>query len=293
MKKIIILLIGFILILSSQAFAHGGKTDSNGGHRDNYNASGLGSYHYHCDGYPAHLHTDGICPHSASSQTTQSVSEKLRKEMKDNGLINSTPEPVIIHSPTHSKEETDPLKWLETIFWSACLISPITAVISWTLSASKKEKTAHFFSTISKFSLLLILIILLYLLIGEIALLLLIFAIPGSFKNFLYLLAEGLTDENEDNKNNASLIPPEYIIGPWGLPADKNAPKHWGKTFTVYVEPDTNLYHRGRCHCVTPERTYPSHILRAIKDNQPCSLCNPEIPDLSWYYDWLNNKNQK
>ena len=60
------------------------------------------------------------------------------------------------------------------------------------------------------------------------------------------------------------------------------------KTFTVYVEPDTNLYHRGRCHCVTPERTYPSHILLAAKSNDPCNLCNPEMPDISWYYSLLD-----
>lgn len=49
------------------AEAHSGRTDSSGGHRDNKNASGLGSYHYHCGGYPAHLHTDGICPYSTAA----------------------------------------------------------------------------------------------------------------------------------------------------------------------------------------------------------------------------------
>ena len=34
------------------AEAHSGRTDSSGGHRDNKNKSGLGSYHYHCGGYP-------------------------------------------------------------------------------------------------------------------------------------------------------------------------------------------------------------------------------------------------
>jgi len=43
------------------AYAHSGRTDSNGGHKDNKNASGLGYYHYHCGGHPAHLHEEGIC----------------------------------------------------------------------------------------------------------------------------------------------------------------------------------------------------------------------------------------
>ena len=42
------------------AEAHSGRTDANGGHRDKKNVSGLGSYHYHCGGHPAHLHTNGV-----------------------------------------------------------------------------------------------------------------------------------------------------------------------------------------------------------------------------------------
>ena len=44
-----------------EAEAHPGRTDANGGHRDNKNVSGLGSYHYHCGGHPAHLHPNGVC----------------------------------------------------------------------------------------------------------------------------------------------------------------------------------------------------------------------------------------
>lgn len=47
--------------------AHSGRTDARGGHKDNKNASGLGSYHYHCGGYPAHLHPNGVCPYAAGS----------------------------------------------------------------------------------------------------------------------------------------------------------------------------------------------------------------------------------
>ena len=47
--------------------AHPGRTDASGGHKDNKNASGLGSYHYHCGGHPAHLHPNGVCPYAAGS----------------------------------------------------------------------------------------------------------------------------------------------------------------------------------------------------------------------------------
>ncbi len=71
-KKIILILLVIVSILSlgMTACAHSGRTDSNGGHRDNKNKSGLGSYHYHCGGYPAHLHTNGVCPYSAGSSTS-------------------------------------------------------------------------------------------------------------------------------------------------------------------------------------------------------------------------------
>jgi len=43
-----------------EAEAHQGRTDANGGHHDYKNKSGLGSYHYHCGGNPAHLHPNGV-----------------------------------------------------------------------------------------------------------------------------------------------------------------------------------------------------------------------------------------
>lgn len=84
-SKVLLFTLILTFTLPCFAFAHGGKTDSKGGHRDNYNASGLGSYHYHCDGHPAHLHTDGICPYSSSNSSTQSISQKLRTEMENKG----------------------------------------------------------------------------------------------------------------------------------------------------------------------------------------------------------------
>ena len=53
-----ILLIALSVILigcNTFSFAHSGRTDANGGHKDNKNKSGLGSYHYHCGGHPAHF----------------------------------------------------------------------------------------------------------------------------------------------------------------------------------------------------------------------------------------------
>lgn len=73
-KKIISILLIILSIISIEvnAYAHSGRTDSSGGHKDNNNKSGLGSYHYHCGGHPAHLHTNGVCPYSSSSSASKS-----------------------------------------------------------------------------------------------------------------------------------------------------------------------------------------------------------------------------
>ena len=75
-KKIVasILIFAVIAIMSGSAYGHSGRTDSNGGHKDNQNKSGLGSYHYHCGGHPAHLHTNGVCPYLSNSSSSSSSS---------------------------------------------------------------------------------------------------------------------------------------------------------------------------------------------------------------------------
>lgn len=59
-----------VSMIAISALAHSGRTDARGGHRDKNNVSGLGSYHYHCGGRPAHLHKGGVCPYSTKAKTT-------------------------------------------------------------------------------------------------------------------------------------------------------------------------------------------------------------------------------
>ena len=75
-KKIgsVVIIILAIISIQMNVYSHSGRTDANGGHKDNQNKSGLGSYHYHCGGHPAHLHPNGVCPYSASSQSGTSSS---------------------------------------------------------------------------------------------------------------------------------------------------------------------------------------------------------------------------
>jgi peptidoglycan hydrolase-like protein with peptidoglycan-binding domain len=59
------MLVMICVVVSPFSYAHSGRTDSSGGHKDNKNKSGLGYYHYH-HGMGPHLHTNGICPYSIS-----------------------------------------------------------------------------------------------------------------------------------------------------------------------------------------------------------------------------------
>jgi hypothetical protein len=103
-KKISILFI--ILLVLPLILAHSGRTDSRGGHRDNQNKSGLGSYHYHCGGHPPHLHDGGVCPYdnnsysnssnAVSGQPSTKKSVKPKAKPTPAPTIEPTPEPIII-----------------------------------------------------------------------------------------------------------------------------------------------------------------------------------------------------
>ena len=81
MKKKVLLIFTFLLLavcLYTTAYAHSGRTDSNGGHYDRE----TGEYHYH-HGYPAHDHDGGICPYNYDDRTGWN-SGTTGDESKDN-----------------------------------------------------------------------------------------------------------------------------------------------------------------------------------------------------------------
>lgn len=90
-KVLAILLIALSLVsIQISTYAHSGRTDSSGGHKDNKNKSGLGSYHYHCGGYPAHLHTNGVCPYSSSSSSNKSSASTSSSSKSSSSKSSST-----------------------------------------------------------------------------------------------------------------------------------------------------------------------------------------------------------
>lgn len=91
---IVINLVPFCNVISDSniivAEAHSGRTDSSGGHKDNKNKSGLGSYHYHCGGYPAHLHNNGVCPYKSSNNQSSNKTSQNSNNKSDKTSNGST-----------------------------------------------------------------------------------------------------------------------------------------------------------------------------------------------------------
>lgn len=188
MKKLSILFFIFALCFSSVAFAHGGKTDSNGGHRDNHNASGLGSYHYHCDGYPAHLHENGICPYASSNSENMSASERIQKQYEKQNL-NSEPEPIYIIKSAPVTEEKEAsfigeylITGTEWLFLGSFAIAMLSLILSCIFIACGKDNISHIFGKIMTFSFMIGSLMFLIPILGAMGIVAFIFAIPAVIK---------------------------------------------------------------------------------------------------------------
>lgn len=121
MKKIKSLFVAFILVIVMNlvpfcnvisdsniivAEAHSGRTDSSGGHKDNKNKSGLGSYHYHCGGYPAHLHNNGVCPYKSSNNQSSNKTSQNSNNKSDKTSNGSTSNKNTSSKDTSSKDNS-------------------------------------------------------------------------------------------------------------------------------------------------------------------------------------------
>lgn len=100
-KIVSILLIALsIILMGINAYAHSGRTDSSGGHKDNKNKSGLGSYHYHCGGHSAHLHTNGVCPYSSNPSSSKSSTPSSSSSKSSGNKVSSSSNKTTTTAPT-------------------------------------------------------------------------------------------------------------------------------------------------------------------------------------------------
>lgn len=78
LSLILTLIMSVLLLLPSLALGHSGRTDSSGGHNDRKYGTG---YHYH-HGYPAHQHTNGICPYTESNNVYYNPNNPYASKVK-------------------------------------------------------------------------------------------------------------------------------------------------------------------------------------------------------------------
>ena len=117
LRKITAILLS-VMLSAGSVYAHPGKTDTNGGHHDYKNKSGLGPYHYHCGGYPAHLHPNGVCPYKSSSSsnsytTTTTVAEN--PNMNNVYLMHTMPQMTVGESFTASAVSNNKLHFQDLL----------------------------------------------------------------------------------------------------------------------------------------------------------------------------------
>lgn len=257
MKHFLCFLLLFSLSFSTLAFAHGGRTDSEGGHHDYNNVSGLGPYHYH-HGEPAHLHPNGICPYDNSAPATTDTngfSDSFYDYFEDDTAPEEASAPIAEESTPELPESTK-----ENPFSAVSIGSFAVGVLFLCYFVKRLNRELHppVASTPNE---------------------------PPAQNT--YIVQNVQNNIFVSSPAAAPLIPPQYVIGKNNLPADRNAPRHWGSTFTVYLNYKTHVYHRGRCRYVNPSTTFPTHILLASKYGHPCKICHPELPDMTWYLHYI------
>lgn len=134
----------FVAILLPNAFAHSGKTDSNGGHYDR----STGEYHYH-HGYSAHQHYDGECPYDFDDKTNHNSGSSSNNSSSSNSSSNNsssnnsnTNGSITKHTKdtiTFGEIVTKVLMFFPFLFLSFCLLSIFNPLVNGTVHISNKR----------------------------------------------------------------------------------------------------------------------------------------------------------
>lgn len=235
MKKKLAIVLSFILAvtLSVTAYAHSGKTDANGGHYDH----STGEYHYH-HGYPAHQHTNGICPYDFDDRTG----------WNSGSSSNSTDSPPRVSDSAPSAVETANAK------------SP---------SLSKAGISIHPFLLFLAAAALIRLLVGLY----RIRKLRAQKALEEKKRQERFLSEQKRLQNLYAGKKLSELVPPPTPgdhIGQDGLPCGQG-PEPWGTRYTIYVSSSkSRVFHDRRfCSCTMCR---PINITQA-GNRRPCSKC--------------------
>lgn len=358
-RLFVVALLFLALLCSAPSFAHGGKTDENGGHKD----TSTGEYHYH-HGYPAHQHPGGDCPYdfddktgenSGGSSTTDSsnymtpdpeemiIIKESAPPVPSVPAITGTPKPTPTQPPRPSATlySANKIYYDGPCFTSSPSLSSVAPSVRRTWTA---DDSAFSFGLLS----LVLLMLLLYSFSKR-------SDIKKELKNSEYrerLLSESVSssksvaarvsEENSTLRKQISdlssdiddlrraeadsredfermrgkfkrmragyldikwylelqggvsenfVVPPHVTIGEDGLPCGDDASERvpWGESYTFFCTPGRSTFHRHGCAHAGILRVHALDVPGMI----PCKTCHPELPDLSWYDDYVRIRKMK
>lgn len=246
MKRKLTIILVFMLTasLSAPAYAHSGKTDANGGHYDH----STGEYHYH-HGYPAHQHTNGICPYDFDDRTGWNSGSSSSSSDPPPRVSGSEPS----SGKTTHAEASGPSKAGISTHPVLLLLAAAVLVrlLAWVYKSRKLRAQK---------------------------------ALEEKRRKEYFLSEQKRFQELYEGKKLSELAAPPVPgdhIGPDGLPCSQGS-ELWGPRYTVYITSGkSRVFHcRKFCSCTVGR---PVNIARA-GNRRPCSkCCKGPLPDLGWY----------
>lgn len=91
--------------------------------------------------------------------------------------------------------------------------------------------------------------------------------------------------------NPSRVIPKGTELGEDGLPREANPNRYfaWGERYTFFTSNSRKTYHLHNCR----HAGYTQENAVQVRYLKPCKVCNPELPDLSWYDEYKRLKKLK
>lgn len=237
--KTIILIAVLVCILSLSASAHSGGTDSKGGHY----VESTGEYHYH-HGFPAHQHTDGVCPYEFKDKTNHNSSgSSSHSIVRSNDSSDSS-----VHDDTrHNKA------W---IFYLSFAGAATTAIAILTIRKKRREKLAR-----EKRE-----------------------AEEKAAREQFEKDRDEFVAKFRGKSINEIAPPDIYgaYIGDDGLPRT-NGDGKWGPVYTVFSSGWRSEVFHTKQYC-REIASFPVNYVWVAKRRPCKFCCKEHLPDLTWYY---------
>ncbi|MEE0896246.1 MAG: YHYH domain-containing protein [Acutalibacteraceae bacterium] len=298
MKKYISILMVLCSLTWIIAFAHPGRTDSNGGHWVRTEGWGyeVGTYHYHNNGYSENAYTPpAITPQPPTSESPPVASEaetkgfdveeairkaKERKKAEEKNkeetslaIIEFTPHYNYSDARKVYEQNHNPDKSGWDDFWLLlCLYAFIIVFggfVIWLRQKPiidvppKKDKLPNKLNVIDE-----------------------------------YQMAQAIKEDNNKlfealDKKQQALIPEGTAIDENGLPYLVNRQYGYGRLYNAFVTKSGNHYHRSRCPEILGRKKKCIHRYDAIKSYQPCIRCKPLCHVDDWYLEYIEIEKTK